>query len=1464
MGQQYERLSLNDLAGGLNTAQHPSRIRDNESPDCFNVEFDGGTVQPINGQRKLNNQKLVRSGLLVGAAVDGAAISALPGKSVPARGYGFIPYSPGQDIGGVLRARTNTTLPAAHQTTWHAQRGRSFHVQVSFRLPEDTRLFASPRIGELTTAPTFTELGADNALDAFSAIIQKGGDRLTPMSWALGIVNVSDLPERGGLPSVSERRVSNYALCFMWLDAPQFGIARPVQCRYRLDAGAIRSEESTYVADTHGRYSTLAYRAILIPHFVRPGVDYHVAVRLKLDTGTAGGGEQPGVDGEAVAWNDDGLFEVYVSESFTPAARYLFEVGTATTLDIYKGPSDSLEYLTKYGIRYWGPDAMFLGMNMRFAPWASGGFVPFGIDSAPLEAGGYALVDQSVHGAMASVYAERARPEERIHGGNPAASQLYDLKIAHDHAKDPTGKLFEVNQRGLVRHLGAAGVIWGMQTAVWADIAVQGRSPWGPTTREWAGLGGLTAAPASGFNEEALRGCRLVFGAAAAGGFSALGAAGGLLSIERYVAADAYAAPTYAGQHIVTEWGILGASTWAAGNFVVGIRVFRWVQIPTVVCDVRVAPGEPGAWDTYYEYALTHDGELAGKRLPRVSGWWRMDDAGGGRLRDRAGDTDGYVAPFSVSAAESPLGGNGVFLSGEGEALQLNLGGDGELAGALRAALRSGRSGCAIQITFRSTEAFYGLRQHFPDEAQFYNVGLGSYRGRHRFAPPLLSWEVMAGDRDGVDGVVGAQSGDDALQHDTFDGRLSRPQPLLELTHSADVSPSNTTTQLWPMGFCLMVPLRDDQHAHDAWCPEALRTWVTGTGQSRFALDAPWVGRRLTLQIGLEPTGTKDEYRIYLAGDPADALFPGASGEAAIFATETIRSRDLERSVITVGGRRSPRQLDYYDAAQNKWFSRGRSVWETGARMVVEQVTVIASSTPGSLPAASGGASGKISGPDSLPRRALAEGDIAVRVGGLADISDATATFDRALSTLDRSLDATSILRTLVLVDGYGLSLSRRDALPVTRPTPLFVTGVAGNVATFHRSTGQIRPGAAVFALRAVSTMSFSERDDEPISIGGDGYDIDLATSGSALESGPLFSSNSPVADGWIVRVYSNVKPGAALRLTPRWARGCKRATELPVRGLHFWNGRLIAAGAGSVFEADDRWRTEGGVSRLAFRSGLKSGRLLPEQFDHVLCASATPPWDMTRRTSDVVRIDATLKLEASDCVRTIAWAGNYADQLPGQWRFAVESGLLRLDLGWMSVATARSSVAIPLGREAHVRAQVTFDPVDVSRVDFWIDGVYAGGQAISFPGGAMALPVTNLVLGCALGPFSETIRGPGYTLVQSAVLAPMAPEALYGLLDSLGGELGSLVVSATHTSGPHVAPNSYVPKAERLLGADTLIEINLDAGWGHTINSGLGVILSSPAISLSHEMGSEFETWSFADGDGEVFVANGKVAVIE
>lgn len=145
-----------------------------------------------------------------------------------------------------------------------------------------------------------------------------------------------------------------------------------------------------------------------------------------------------------------------------------------------------------------------------------------------------------------------------------------------------------------------------------------------------------------------------------------------------------------------------------------------------------------------------------------------------------------------------------------------------------------------------------------------------------------------------------------------------------------------------------------------------------------------------------------------------------------------------------------------------------------------------------------------------------------------------------------------------------------------------------------------------------------------------------------------------------------------------------------------------------------------------------------------------------------------------------------------------------------------------------------------------------------------MALPVTNLVLGCALGPFSETIRGPGYTLVQSAVLAPMAPEALYGLLDSLGGELGSLVVSATHTSGPHVAPNSYVPKAERLLGADTLIEINLDAGWGHTINSGLGVILSSPAISLSHEMGSEFETWSFADGDGEVFVANGKVAVIE
>jgi hypothetical protein len=311
---------------------------------------------------------------------------------VPARGAGFFPYVAASDIGGQFISEGDLMTSSE---VFHIRRGRSFEFDVSFRIPPEEKLYATPTLGSLAPAvpalPMIPPDGFDEALDECFCIIQKGGDRLTPMSWALAVVNVGNFPQATHLPA---QRVSNYALCFLWYDAPQWGEWNVGVMKYNLNDG------EDPLSGGGSQFCTQAYRAVVIHRYVEPNVDYSVSIQLQMDSGSCGATAIP----KDTTWVNDGFFRAQVWGNRTTYTNHSFdEDGGAKDLDIFKGPADSLSYLCKYGIRYAGKDARFAGMGNRFIPWMRCGFVPFGADLAPLRAGGFSMVDRSST-AVATLY----------------------------------------------------------------------------------------------------------------------------------------------------------------------------------------------------------------------------------------------------------------------------------------------------------------------------------------------------------------------------------------------------------------------------------------------------------------------------------------------------------------------------------------------------------------------------------------------------------------------------------------------------------------------------------------------------------------------------------------------------------------------------------------------------------------------------------------------------------------------------------------------------------------------------------------------------------------------------------------------------------------------------------------------------------------------------------------------------
>lgn len=1526
MPGRWSRIGTKDLAGGLNTSQSPLLIADNESPDLLNVEFDRASVKAARGSKKFNNQTAPRPGLLVGLDGQGATLAALPNKSVPVRGAVILPYLESQDIGADWAGIVHSGLTAPNDVTWHTQRGKSFDLQVSFKLPETTRFFDGETRGVSTTAAAGGQydmkFGADQALDQFMALVQKGGDRLTPMSFALGIVNTGRLFDMDvgsglnifGLPtSAYAERGSNYALCVIWLDAPAFGIKRPVQARYRVDDGNIFSDEAAHVASTSGRYSTLAYRAFVVPYFIEPGRDYHVALRLSLDTGTPGASSEPGTGGAAVNWNNDGWIEVKAACDYEPVQTWRYDAAAPSSSNLfrYKGPVDSLDYLTRYGLRWHGRDAMFTGLGHRFAPWASAGFIPFGIDSAPVENGGFAITDLSAHGPVSSLYAERTKPEEEISATNIATALAYDLKIAHNPAQDATGTKFELNQRGFVRHVGAVGCTWGAETTAWPAIAAQGKLPWSPYNVEWSGLGGSTASPNSGFNAEALKSYRVVFATSSAGGFTAVGAAGMMLSIDQYALADAYAATTYAGASFTVEGGgaFLGGThaTMAAG-FPVLVRAFRWDQQPFVISDLRIY-SKPRVWSAIADYSLTHELDPSDTNDPGIEdlvGHWRFSDGGGRVVKESIASNHGFFLPLSAAPVpRSELGSQALFLSGEGEALKLDFADNPDLATQVREALRDGKSGFAVQVDIRETEAFYGLHQQIADSTALFGGGLG--RRTHRFPPCLASWSYEHPERASADGVPIIP----LLQHDTIDGWLSRPWPLLELSHAAEVEiGTGERCALNPMSFSLQVPSAGDQNGMSTAVPGATTTglhpWYSNAGviTSRWDQHAKWVGHTISLQFGFHPTGVEDEYKCYIAGFPKEHLNPVAGeapgAEFAYWTTMILSKRDVERSIITIGGSNNPKLNENYDATLGSWKTRGRSIWETRARLVVERVAVFACSAPGALPSVTGAItptnSGKLVGTAALPRRPLEANDLLVPVGR-ANALNASRTLTGQQSVIfDTSAPAdspTSPVKRLLCIDGETLEQTAANKAPKLLPVTYFCPSATGSALTLSRPfRGADRLGVQVKALRAIAYTDLGDDlTDRELCVSGKGYEPATVRSSDALPTGPWLANKAQTGIAWRLSVFSSLSRISSTDVLPRWTRACTRSRANAIRGLHGWNEHLFAGAQGSLFELDDRWRPGPALAFLA--SDGPYGLVLPLANDRV---ELLDPDTLDLRGELLLGdgfgqhsvFDCKVTLDSVAGMRTIAHYGSRTSQIMQWWMLLIDGhpafAVQSTEFGSTTRSTffAIAERPIEAGVQRHIRFGLTVsnDLSTLQRPQCFVDGKEVsvtlsakGVGAVMGPDPWLTLSMVmqpsaswSLLLGVARDRFAvpDNVRPPTPALANYATLS-MHGGFVIGHVHALGGELSEFTVAALSEPSSNFTFQEFIYDAGPYV---RLIDSTSEA-VGHTVidqaTGALAVIYSHPFISLGHEFGDEDSPFAFADAENEVFVTNGtRLHVIE
>jgi hypothetical protein len=1349
---------------------------------------------------------------------------------------------------------------------FHNRQGNSFEIDVSFRVPPEERLFAAPTKGSAAPAtpdPDFNPPhGYDEARDECFCIVQKGGDRTAPMSWALAVVNIGDGAETD---AVSERP-SNYGLVWIWFDAPGWGKNVPLSMMYNLSTGEFPE------TGPNAQFSTQALRAILIHKFIEPGKRYNVAVQLQVDTGSPGG-----VD-TTTLWNEDGFFKVWVSEdgaepevfgASKPAGGLIVE-----GMEVYKGPDDSIDYLTKYGIRYTARDAMFWGLGFRPHVWKRASFIPWGADAAPIQHGGYRMIDRSAN-TVADIY----------DGGGLAGVHTLTAE------KAALGDTFvTINHRGFAAgntHGGTAPMgFWG-----------------GSDYLEWAGLNsaGVVGAP---FNPQALKNYRLVTTADFTTG--APDAKGMVLNIESYAETPDFNVEITAGDTIEA----FPASP-------VLVQAFRWHQREIETCELRIWSA-PRAYDdpdpilaARRKLSLRSSVELDDATEPDIEtllARWSADDAGGSVLREAVvgGRRAGYLAPFGIGVSDGGTRGKDLlFLSGEGEAVKVDFS-ENPIAERVLALNQGSRSqGFAVEITCIFPEAFYGI----PGPGEPPPDGGVTNASRPRFVPDVVTWDVPNPDDSGA---------------------KADPRSIIALSYRSLRNDENQAPFTHPLPWSVEVATRTDQEDVDAVVHSDILPWyVTGAvDATRYSIDAPWVGKPVTIQIGVQPTGTDDEYDVYVAmrpkgdinpadGDSGDAEFAyfSAGGETYdvnpayyVNAHLTIRARDLARSVVCIGGRWSPRGRTGID---------GAGYAELNCRMLLDEVRVFATAGPGALPAANGATvdrDGKLLGLKCLPARLLTKDDMVLPLGRSlkqANVVEGSAVVTPSgggkFFTAAPEDTKESVTETVFIARGDVTKIEDPETIGKEQEEFYRVDSVASDGSSltlaepFRDAT---RSAAAAGILRLLYYTAFADDlSEKELSIGaGSAYDPDTSTIEDALIVDDLWANVAPVTASGGLRIYSPLGRGTIQDILPSWCRGLVRPRRNPILGITGRSGDIYAAAQGALFQGDDRWVDDGPTddieTSLRFRSAplQDTGIAVPLHDDRVVFQD---PTGLTLDSSDtdayVPYIDAWVKLDTLAEYQTIFWVGDLATNpaetagahkvhLIGRLRY----GTPELVLGsTASPATekglyiASGSTAIDAGEWAHIRwylptragGTVWLKPhlkvngrtsaVSLNAQDA---GVASPSEIDWINASAVVQPGDDgrVVLGASRDSYSVPPENPTF----DSGVAQMRPQRIQGFLHSLAGRLGLLVskrMAPWTDSDLGVAPVDFDPfTVSYALVQNTDFRVLGDASEevGNKVlnlaSGEYGLIHSHPFVSLFHEFGRETNQVSWAQFGTQVYAANG------
>ncbi len=1398
--RHHRRFPLESLAGGLNDSVNPALLASSESPDAENVDFDRESVQAHGGAVKFNNQVAPHAGILTRVGYAPLAIES--GKSVPQRGYVNLGYDRATDPGGDFVFDAGGAGPS--DDTYHARRGRSIDIEVAFELPIEEKLYVS-RTGAGATLPLSDLGGADSydeGLEEATLIWQKGGDRLSPLSCGLAIVNTGGKYETLTGDAASDR-VSNYALVFLWLDAPQWGHTAPGQMRYRLGAGGAN-------VGTGGAYCTLAYRAVIAKAFIEPGRRYSVAVSLRLDSGDPGTGADP-----TAAWNQDGELEIVVRDQRGTVTRCATD---GTDLFVWKGPSDSIGYLKRYGVRFSGRDALYLGLGYRFAPWSGWGFAPYGLDSASMEAGGFRMLDVSAQ-------------------AKPAA---YTVAHTCTHASPNTYVTINVQ---------------GMHGGVAADLP----NPLDPTeggTAPWGGLydssSALVPFQITAGQSEAFRNYWLVlWGGTGDGNLNGL-----RVRISHYLEV---------GASYRFECGLTSVKNWAAVDFF--IIPFRWHQRPLRISSFRIYDTSSRArvWTSARtQFSLSSYPQLDDATEPdleQLVACWPLDDAGGGLVRELVAGRHGHLAPYGLGRSED----GGLFLSGEGEALCLDFEDDPVLRRELAALLRSATQGFAIELKLRLPQAFYA-------RAKLTTAGT---ENRTQFAPVFAEWACK----------------DDSPGYD------QTPAPLLRFGHYGLIpQPYGIGPFYYPRGFDVQAAVGNDQAASSLTA--LLNSWSSGTA-SNWSDSAEWVGQTIRLQVGIQSTGTDDQYTVYIAASPKSALLPAngdpPEAEFAYFATQTIHRRDLVRSVITIGGAWRP---------ESDW-----GYMETSCPMIVEEARIFGAAAPGALPTLSGGIvtgrDGKLNGDKCLPARELALEDLVHRLGTSAPGVTATEG-STSLTPADGSrfftaepestLDA--LKETYLAVAGDDLELWEEGTVPTVLREFYWVSaiGTGGSSATLSRNYND-RSGSNLRAVsfRVIGYSSFNDDlSQKALAIGQGTPFAPPADPSDAVLTEPYFENLAPVNVDWRLRVFAS--QSAVRDILPQWDRGVAVPRKNPILGLESHQGKLYGVARGSLFEFDDRWRKDGPTEdieeSLAFRASsalAEHGVLAPLQDDGVLFDSASGGFVTTIGLA--YHFDGWVKLDSHGELQTIAWCGDLATNSAlsagsttgthrVHWWMRLARGYPEFALG--STATydgvnrpekglfvMRAATKIPVGVWTHVRwvLPAATGGTWVATPKCYVNGRPARTTALATQNGAAGtqwvqvstitgggLAGTRLLLGVA----RDSYLAPELDVTYVANVLDgelFRPNRHQGYLHSLDGRLAQFAIHLR-------SEQAFFDPYEIAFGTLTFRTLHAPEGVGHklddTESSQYGVIESHPAISLFHEMGLNQKPASWARYGERLFVTTG------